>query len=97
LNGFLKLTPKGCNLHETKAFFTTCYVRFGEAHVTGDKCRKPSLNYTLIVASQLRKITLPSSVQLGQQVPAKVSKFLPECTTSKFRLIFRTLMVSNMF
>jgi len=65
LNGFLKLTPKECTLHETSAFFITCYVRFGEAHVTGDKSRKPSLNYTLIVVSQLRKIALPSSLQLG--------------------------------
>jgi len=47
--------PKGCTLHETKAFFTTCYVHFSEAHMAGDKNRKPSLNYTLIVKSQLRK------------------------------------------
>ena len=85
---FLRLTPKGCRLHETKAFFSTCYAHFGEAHVTGDENRQPSLNYTLIEVSQLRKIMPPSSVQLGQQVPAKVSKFLPEYEKSNFRLSY---------
>jgi hypothetical protein len=78
-------------------FFTTCFFHFGEEHVTGDKSRKPYLNYTQIVAQKLKKIALPSSVQLGQQVPTKFSKFLPEYKKSKIRITFRTLMVSNMF